>query len=422
MISRISLAGIAAAVLLLGAFFLAPVVSYSQPLALPFDERPNANTICLEAAGMNGTSLVFPVSLAQEQVYDACLKQELYPPYNLTGRASLSYSLLGVGSPPFPSPFEFTQGNYTGIVYFDGSSIAAAYLFPPGGQPSDGSEVLIDPSGIIEVVDATVSFTGFGIPVFNATVKNIGASPITGLGVWTTGLPVAFGSLNFTRGGIDWQSTYYGDCSAYLAPGRACSYQGSLGSLNATELRYHVQVAGFVGGERFFYREYVQQPAPEREPTQTWVSQFIGGVNQQRQGPPLTENSTLDRFAQQRFSTASSEPQISDYGLSSDAASFFGPSHPLVEELLLFPGSSAPYSYVSTLQNSFQKHFAELVDANFTQYGYYIGKAPYYDVSADCPVKEVPSAGVNITSYFEGYGCTVTPVPDMSWLVLILTG
>jgi hypothetical protein len=413
-------------IVLVGAFFLAPVATYSKSFPLAYAIEPGANHVCAEEAFGTAEpplppSFVGPPNAtldAEWNSYDNCLPQHQYPPYDLTGRSSLSYETLGIGYPPFPSRFLFTQGNYSGLVYFDGTKVAASYEF--------FQNVTVDPTGVYQLLNASVGMNGFGDLEFNASIKNIGSSPISGLGVATSGLPASYSPGYITRNKFNW--TTVGPawvCSIYLLPGETCTASTLLSSTNATRFDYMLYIIGRiggVGGTTFFHREAFEQAAPQLGLGKNWVNLFMNKVNAERHGPALTENTTLDRFAEMRFASASGRPQISDYGFLTDRAAFFGSGvfASGVNELLLYPGVSAPYPYASNLQGSAPEHFAALMYTTYTQFGYYVGKAPYYLVSASCPVKEIPSAGINITQYFEGYGCTVTPVPDIAWLVIIL--
>lgn len=417
---RVQAAALMAATVLLSVFFFAPVVSHPKSLALPNVEKPDAYAVCAQQAELNYTNGVATFNNTQFEIFTTCLQNELYPPYNLTGHASLSYDLLGVGSAPFPSHIQFTQGNYSGVVYFDGGELADAYeIF------STQRRVVIDPIGVFDLLNASVGRNGYGVLELNVTVKNIGSAPIGSLEVGATGLALAptAGGPNTTRDGITWTTLYMdGNCSPYLLPGMTCSFSEPLASTNSTQLHYSVYMAGTVDGTLYFHRQEFEQATPEEGPGQNWMSLFIESANQARTGHPLVENSTLDKFAALRFNTASSQPQISDYQFSRDLYSFFGAGAASgnVEELVLYPGTEAPYNYAAQLQSA-PIHWSALMNANFTQYGYYFGKAPYYEVSANCPVTEIPSQGINITQYFEGLGCKVTPLPGANWLVLILS-
>ena len=417
MTPRVKLAAAAVALLLLATFFLAPVVGYTKPLPLPFNEKPHADTICYAEAGVNSSALFISLNITQERLYTSCLQREQYPPYNLTGSASLSYYLTGVGAPPFPSTFQFSQGNLSGLVYFSGDRVTAAYILPQKGAT-------VDPAGTVELLNASTYLDGYGNPFFNATLKNVGSSPISTVGVGVTGLSGP-NSQNTTRGGISWTilGLASGGCEAGLDPGATCSVSIRLGALGPGEIHFYVYVIGSVDGRAFFLRQGVTEESPQGvQLNREWMSLFMDGINQARTGPPLKENSTLDRFAAVRFRTASSLPQISDYDFVPDVRSFFGAAgtNASLEELLLYPGTQAPYFFDSELQSA-PIHWSAITNPKFTQYGYYVGRAPYYVVSADCPVTELPSQGINITQYFEGMGCRVTPVSSAAWLVLILS-
>jgi len=424
MVKRWMGAEVLVATLLVGAFFLAPVVAYTKSFALPDAIEPEANHVCSEQVFGTPSPPAAVVSIfpgnttleAEWTAFNNCVFQDLYPPYNLTEYATLAYKLFGVGPNPFPARYFFSQGNYSGLVYFDGEKITAAYEFFL-------QNVTLDTGKTFELLNASMVLTGYGDIEFTASVKNIDTSPIQQLFVGTSGLPGPYSLENTSRAGLTWTLVPpLGVCSSYLQPGATCTASYEVLATNSTQYHYFVYVEGYAGGRPFFYREELRQPAPQAGLGKDWVSVFIGRINGERQGLSLTENATLDRFAAERFATASSNPQISDYGYATDMTSFFGAgaSTSGVTELLLYPGVSAPYSYASDLEGMAPRHFAALMNSNYTQYGYYIGRAPYYLISASCPVQEIPSANINVTQYFEGHGCTVTPVPDVDWLVMIL--
>ena len=424
--TKTAVAALGVAALLLSTFFFAPLVGYTEPLALPLAYAPGSSRLCSEEAygAAAPPNISFPPNatmMAEENAYQTCLDHHLSPPLNLTGRSSLAYEMLGIGSPPFPAQYYFSQGNMSGLVYFDGDRVASAYEF------IYLTNVTVDPKGVFDLLNASVQFNGFGYLEFTASIRNEGGSPIGGLAVGTSAIPVPgqVGPANFSRDGVSWTLVPLAgaQCSDLLAPGQTCTATISLGvppMPNATELHYFVYVEGRANGRPFFYRELVGQPSPQKGLNKDWMGLFIRQVDGLRSGPPLVENSTLDRFAAQRFETASSHPQISDYGFTGDANGFFGAASAGVEELLLYPGIQPPYGYAEELQTA-PIHWSALMNGNFTQYGYYFGSAPYYRVSADCRTTEVPSQGINITQYFEGMGCQVTPVSDASWLVLVLS-
>jgi hypothetical protein len=144
-------------------------------------------------------------------------------------------------------------------------------------------------------------------------------------------------------------------------------------------------------------------------------------VNQARAGAPLEENSSLDEFASLRFKDASARYQISDYNLSVDADFVFGPrAAQSIGELLLFPGIFSPNSYPTFLAEYAVGHWDGLMNATYSQFGYYVSQASYYEVSIPCPVYEIPGAGVNISQFFQQHGCS-TMIGTATWLVVILS-
>jgi hypothetical protein len=413
MTRRLWLAVVISAVLFVLALFLAPVVPYSKSIAIPNAYEPRADAICIPKFNANQTT-EHPGNLTQ---FQDCLNHYLYPPVNLTGRASLAFSMLGVGTPPFPSQVFISAGNYSALVNFDGSRPVSGYEF-------GYSNVTLNPNNTVEILNASVQRSGFGGTYFTVAVRNIGQSAISRLSVVTFGVP-GEGNYSFVSGGITWRylEATVANCSPYLQPGGTCVFSVTLGNetVASQQLQYSVNVLGFVGDGLFYYAKVFEQASPQLGLNQGWVNLFVSRVDQFRGGPALTENSTLDSFAALRFRTASSQPQVSDYGLASDAASFFGPGGQSagLEELVMYPGTSAPYVYVTELQGSAPLHWSALINSSFTQFGYFIGSAPYYYIPANCPVQELPAAGINVTQYFQQYGCSTT-LEQASWLVVVL--
>ena len=420
-----ALAGVAVAIFLV-VFFEVPVIGYSQSLAIPNDYQPEAYAACssiytgapgtvtaANSTGFNATQL------AKE--FQNCLSGYAYPPYEVSGRATLAYDFFGVGTSPFPAQVEFSQGNFTAIVLTNGRAATSAYEFYVPGK-----NLTINPQGTVEILNASIQQTGYGNLAFAAAVKNIGTTTLAPVGVSVFGVPFPpYTTFSSVYDGLTWYQMGAGDnCAPVLLPGHTCDTEFMLGNVTfaSAEFSYTVGVVGADKGNLFYYTQDFVQASPQPGLNQGWVSLFISQVNQARAGTKLTENSTLDRFAAQRFKTASTQPQISDYGFASDAASFFGRqvSNSSVAELLLFPGSAPPYLYATELQGSGPHHWSALVNPAYSQFGYYAGEAPYYEVSANCHVTEVPLGGVNITEYFESHGCEVTPVAKVTWLVIIL--
>ena len=146
-------------------------------------------------------------------------------------------------------------------------------------------------------------------------------------------------------------------------------------------------------------------------------------MNSYRAGPALVESSTLDKFANLRFNTAVTQPDISDYGFAIDVAQFFGANatKTMIGELLLFPTTQSPYSYVASLQESAPLHWAALMNGAYSHFGIYFGTGAFVGVKLPCPVTEVPQAGLNITQYFANIGCSVSEIQSTNWMVVILS-
>ena len=116
-------------------------------------------------------------------------------------------------------------------------------------------------------------------------------------------------------------------------------------------------------------------------------------------------------------------PDISDFGFASDDLQFFGANATKtpVEELLLYPTTQSPYSFVASLQESAPLHWDALISASYSHFGIYFGTGAYVGVKLPCSVTEIPSGGLNITQYFAGLGCGTAKIESTSWMVVILS-
>ncbi|MDG6909412.1 MAG: hypothetical protein JRN08_03495 [Nitrososphaerota archaeon] len=405
-------------------FFEAPVVGYSQQLTIPNDYQPIGVTTCSNEYFPTSTTTTALTTTAPNLTqlfdeYESCLSSYLYPPYVVSAQVPLAYALFGIGPPPFPDHVVFSQGNYTALVFFNGTKPSAAYEFYIPAK-----SLAVQPSGVVQILNASIQRDGYGNLVLTAAIKNIGSSPLNPIGADAYGVaPLESPGYGETYKGLTWYPEGFPDnCAALLPPGRVCTVTSQVANTTfpSSKLSFRVGVAGVADGNAFFYSQDFVEPSPRPGVDQGWVDLFMGEVDQSRQGVRLAENTTLDSFAALRFKTASKVPGTSDFGFQSDEASFFGGAGSPVNELLLFPGNAPPYLFATELQGSGPSHWSALLDAKSSQFGYFVGKAPYFDVSADCPVTEVTSSGVNITQYFESHGCTVTPVADVPWLVIIL--
>jgi hypothetical protein len=82
----------------------------------------------------------------------------------------------------------------------------------------------------------------------------------------------------------------------------------------------------------------------------------------------------------------------------------------------LWPGSDAPFGYVSFLQESAPGHWSALTNPDFTHFGYYIGYGPTIVVSQPCSVTEFPG-NVNMTALLTSRGCQFH-IEQAVWLVI----
>ncbi|MGD0638525.1 MAG: hypothetical protein ABSA72_10855 [Nitrososphaerales archaeon] len=399
-------ASLAVTAVLLVVLLVAPIVTYSIPL------NPVAFNLL--------QSHCIP---SQPQVTCANLS-EFYPdPTTLTARASLSYALLGVGGPPFPGYYTMANGNYstsggrgTDVFFLKGTSVTGAEYLP---YPS----VEVDPSGVVAIRNVSLVRGPLGIVNFTATVQNIGTQAISGAQV-VFGVPG--NGDNFTYMGVNWiQLPTFGQllnvvgCPDSVAPGAECvaSFQAISETLSPGQtFGYTIQVTGAVGGVGLLYNQWFQGVWPTREATPSWVSNFIQQVNLDRTGPKLTENSTLDAFAKERFQTQVANSSISNYGFQQDYAKSFPGSGPQIGEDTLWTGTDTPLEYITFLQQSAPGHWSVLTNPDFTQFGFYIGYGPSIFVSQPCSITEFPG-NVNMTALLASNGCQFH-IEQAVWLVI----
>lgn len=403
----------AAAIGLLVFFFAAPVVPYTQAIAIPGNYRYVRATCNNEVGYFSGTT--FTVSTFTE----ACTKPNgTLPASVVTGYGSLSSLLLGVGTEPFADGLVVSQGNLSALVYFRGGQAVSAEVL---GYSKNGS--LYDPPGVVAITSASFRLAQFGQLNFTATVENTGRSVLES----AVYLDAPGVDQNRTQDGLTWMSpgpigTCRSPLSVGLRPGDSCTVSGLVNVQASGNVLYHVEVRGTVNGTPFVTRQGFQQTLPTGGIGRPWVSEFIQDVNGERPGVPLVENASLDAFAAQRFESASAQPDISDYNFTKDASAFFGAGRGAgATEVLLFPGGFTPDAFASYLKTYAVGHWTALIDPGVSRYGYYIGTAPYFQVSANCPVQEVLGEGTNITQYFVSQGCRVTPVPSVIWLVIVMS-
>ena len=155
-----------------------------------------------------------------------------------------------------------------------------------------------------------------------------------------------------------------------------------------------------------------------------WAKNFFSNVSTSR-GSPYYECPSLDQFANTRFNTMVANYQISHYGYIADFDNFSakvpGASY---AEAVFFPAGYTPSSYISYIIAVAPLHWQVLSDSLYNEYGYYIQNGPGFTVTGPnggaCSTTEIPGPGINITQYFEQFGCTVQ-VTTETWLVLELS-
>lgn len=418
---RYVLVGIAAALLVIA--LVLPIVPYTlraSPPGFPYDDQ--GYRAC-EAQFIKNNVINF-----SDPGFQRCIAAYLLAPLNVTGHGSLSYRLLGVGLPPFPERLLVGETGFHAYLYTDGASITAA-------QEVNGNQVVYDPAGIsISGSSLTEGFLGYS----NLTVT------VTNESDQTLADPVVLASApgnsgNYTdKNGITWIFSLDSPSGTLLLG--PCLTNGSVGNLTSggtcsvtlhpiistpfgSSFRYTVEVEGTLGLATSITKQTISYSISAQAADSLWVDGLIKLVNSARPGSPLVESSSLDAFAEQRFNTAVTQPDISDYGFVTDASKFFGENatRPAVTEDLLFPtlATQDPYTYVNSLQGAAPGHWASLTDKNYTHFGFYVGTGPYEVVRQPCPISEVLGAGVNITQYFESAGCSVS-VQQSTWLVIVL--
>lgn len=387
-------------------FLFAPIVPYAQSVSVP-GAYESGITACF--AGVSQTNLTLA---AQQRL--SCQQEFKSAPVTLHGFATPAFGMLGYGSPPYPSQELVTQGNHSALVFFEGGRAVAVEEVGPVG-------VAIQPQGVVEIMSAAVSSSDFGFLNITVNLRNVGVFPVEGPTVW---ILMAGFSTNATIGGLPLLSPkLVGNCGATWNASAYCSVsEVTSNNLPVNKsVTFGVEVRGSVEGKPFLFREVFGEDYPRGGVGPYWVNAFIKEVDKSRGGPVLTENSTLDRFAELRFKNASAVYQISDYGLAADVDRFFGPggNSTLIGEVLLYPGYSSPSAYAGFLSAYAVGHWVALTNRIDTQFGYFVGHSLYYHVSVPCPVYEIPRAGINITQFFQEAGCKTTPV-STTWLVIIL--
>ncbi len=386
----------AIAVVLLFAF---PIVPYNLSLQIPFVyEGPPVCT----GQTVGGV----PV----------CYLTHHYPATNVTGRASVSYALFGIGIQPFNGSYRIVEGNNSAIFYTTDAKITGAEYFPfPAFD--------LNPRGEVAIQNVSVARDALGLVNFSATIKNTGTRTLAPV-LASFDYPGDYN--NRTQGGIVWDDYMTGGrCAMTLAPGSSCSVWNEAfndnDSLTAGQsLSYRVEVTTSYDGDIYtdpiIYQQSFQGLWPASGLTSDWVNAFIQEVNANRTGPKLVEDQTLDAFAQTRFNTQVANYNVSNYGFQQDFARSFPGSSLQIGETTLWPGTQLPFEYASTLQESAPGHWSVLTNPNFTHFGYYIGYGLSIVVSQPCSITEFPG-GQNIPALLTSHGCQFH-YEQAVWLVI----
>ena len=423
--------GLAIVVLLV--VILIPVVPYTLQVDNPgFPYQLQGYRACEAQFTTNNT---ISSSTYSSPAFLHCVSPFLIPPINVTGYGSPSFKLFGVGVQPFPSRFLVSETGFNAYLYIKGASISAA-------QVVQETEVTYDPAGI-EISNSSLSQGLLGGSNLTVTVMNHSDQTLINPLVWAS---VPGSSGNFTdKNGVTWIFSlgvgFGGGPQQELIEFSPCLTDGGFANLTAgasctavlhavttapfgSSFRYTVEVQGILGSRASITKRTFSYSLSPQAADRLWVNAFIGLVNAARGGIPLSESSTLDNFARQRFSSAVTQPDISDYGFGADVSSYFraNATKPIISEDLLYPNMTTqdPYTYASILQGSAPGHWASLTDKNYTHFGYYFGTGPYEVVQQPCPVTEIPGGGINITQFFENAGCSVS-VQQATWLVVVLS-
>jgi hypothetical protein len=321
---------------------------------------------------------------------------------------------LGIGTQPFRSTYTFPEGTGSNLFFVRGTEVTGAELVPfPSYE--------LNPTGVVTIENTTVTRGPLGIVNFTATVENVGSTPIDDVSV---GFGVPGNGQNASINGVTWIAYPGGiyldkSCPSTLAPHTSCiaSFQAEIEAMAPGQtFGYHVQVRGRVGTEGVVYTRWFQGVWPTKEATPSWVSYFIQQVNLDRTGPKLTENSTLDAFAKERFQTQVANSNISNYGFQQDYAKSFPGSGSQIGEDTLWTGTDTPLAYISVLQQSAPGHWSVLTNPDYTQFGFYIGFGPSIVVSQPCSVTEFPG-DVNMTALLASKGCQFH-IEQAVWLVI----
>ncbi len=134
----------------------------------------------------------------------------------------------------------------------------------------------------------------------------------------------------------------------------------------------------------------------------------------------MQESQQLDSFASLRFSDLVAHYQVTHYGYSQDFESYFGDYSGLSgTEEYFYPSGNSPAGFVSYLRDKAPVHYQGLLDGTYTQYGFFIGSGPVYNINEPCPVSEIVGS-VNESQFLSQNGCSYS-IGTTTWLVVELT-
>jgi hypothetical protein len=341
------------------------------------------------------------------------------PPISIGGYATPSYSLLGLGSGPYPQAALVSQGGLDYLLHFQGSHIS--YVEPMVGLPSNAT---LNPQGMVKVDNVSITQWAFGLLNFSARLTDVGTKTL-----WNLGLSFNYPSFgaNGTLGMFRSYSAPGIACAAVLAPGASCFGSTLLNETTVLLTDQFYQMSLEITCDRtspgpsapFVYVDTLSLRYPGVGLNTQWVASFIKEVNAQRNGSALTENNTLDEFAAFRFDSIRAQYQISDYNFTYDYHRFFGQTGPVMEEEILYPSGKDPTTYPTYLKQNAPGHYTGLVDSAYSQFGYFFGTGPSVDIGPGCSATEIPGPNINITQFVISHGCDYV-IADEIWFILIL--
>jgi len=395
-------------VLLAGVFL--PLVPVSSPVSIPHNVTPSGEVICDSQfrASNNFTALL------------ECFNANSYPPGHVSSYSSLFYLGTGLGYGPYPDYVTAKQGNWTAILRMVGTKIA--YMEAPFPLSLD-----LNPSGVVKVLNTSISQYAFGMLNFSATVTNLSGKAIWGLRV---GFDYPSYGTNSTTKGVVLRTLPNTSCSTLLPAGGTCRASILLNqsttlltgqsyplALVISSVSSTTQQDGLGYSFAYIYQTTVSYPGVGLNPY--WVKTFIQAVNKERNATALSENKTLDAFAAHRYNTLRKEYDISDFNFTGDYDSYFHTANVTVFEEILYPQGQDPATFPRFLYQNAPGHWEGLMQPKFTQYGYFFGIGPTVVVGPGCSATEIPGPNINITQYVIDHNCNYI-VADQIWFIIIL--